>query len=262
MGNNIRIGIFQQDIIWQDILENQKKIEQLLNNLVSKPEILVLPEMFSTGFVHSPTDIPLTLLSQQLSWQCGLSKKFKVAIFGSVIEFDNEEYFNRLYFTLPDGNYNFYNKRHLFSIGGENRAFSAGENRLVFRFDAVTIMPQICYDLRFPVWSRNNLNYHLLIYSANWPASRSDIWDTLLKARAIENQSFVIGVNRVGTDGNAIDYNGRSAVYGPKGETILFCDNKEQYNEITLSIDDLLEFRKVFPVLNDADLFEIKTRNQ
>jgi len=260
MSYRIRIGIFQQDIAWNDILTNQQKIENILNGIFQKPDIIVLPEMFSTGFNENPSEIIKEHIKGQLQWQLSVSKKYELSVFGSVIECEDLTFYNRIYFTRPDGTYESYDKHHLFSMAGENTNYSPGTERIVFSYNSIDIMPQICYDLRFPVWSRNNLNYHLLIYSANWPASRSIVWDTLLKARAIENQCYVIGVNRVGTDGNSINYLGRSAVYGPKGETILLLDNKEEYSEVLLSIDELMEFRKSFPVLNDADDFEIKTR--
>jgi omega-amidase len=260
MNKSIRVGIFQQDIFWQDISANQQKIENLLENLAHKPDILVLPEMYSTGFNQNPTEISKEQIAGQLNWQLSISNIHNLAIFGSIIETENDLYYNRVYFTQPDGTFDSYNKRHLFGIGGEEKYFSPGENRLIFKYNSISIMPQICYDLRFPVWSRNNMDYHILIYSANWPGNRSEVWDTLLKARAIENQCYTVGVNRSGTDGNSIKYIGKSAVYGPKGETILLMNDQETYSEVVLSIDELLEFRKSFPVLIDADIFEIKIR--
>jgi omega-amidase len=262
MNNSIRIGIYQHDIIWNNIQANQSKIDSLIFSLSTKPEILILPEMYTTGFNGNPLVLPEKEIVGQLKWQLSVSEKYSLALLGSVIEYSNNIYYNRLYFTLPDGSYDYYDKRHLFGMGGESDFYTAGTSRKVFSYNTIRLMPQVCYDLRFPVWSRNNMNYHLLIYSANWPATRSFVWDTLLKARAIENQCYVIGVNRVGTDGNSIKYIGKSAVYGPKGETILYLDDKVEYREVLLSIDELMEFRKTFPVLSDADNFEIKTRKQ
>jgi omega-amidase len=258
----IRIGLYQQNIVWEDITANQKKIEYVIDSLTNKPDIFLLPEMYSTGFLEEISNLNHKQLAEQLNWQINISKQQKIGIIGSLIEVENDRFYNRLYYTKPDGSYNYYNKRHLFGIGGEDNYFIQGETREIFTFNSIRIMPQICYDLRFPVWSRNNLNYHLLIYSANWPASRNLVWETLLKARAIENQCYVVGVNRTGTDGKNISYIGQSAVFGPKGETLLFLDDSEQYAEVTLPIHELEDFRKSFPVLKDADDFELKTRNR
>lgn len=260
MGNNIRFGLFQQDIIWNDIFANQFKIESLIKNLSSLPDILLLPEMYTTGFNDTPGILSKNDLAGQLAWQQSISVKYNICVFGSVIEYNQDTFFNRLFFTRSDGSNDYYDKRHLFGIGGESEFYTSGESRKIFSFGPVQIMPQICYDLRFPVWSRNNIGYHILIYSANWPANRRIVWDTLLKARAIENQCYTIGINRTGSDGNSINYDGGSAVYGPKGETLLLLDEKEQYAEIILSIDDLLQFKNSFPAYKDADGFEIKTR--
>jgi predicted amidohydrolase len=260
MSKTIKLGLFQFNIVWNDIKANQQVIINKIEKLPVKPELFILPEMYSTGFYNRPAEISEKLLAGQLQWQLSVSDKYNLCVLGSVIEKEDNLYHNRFYITYPDGRFDYYDKRHLFSMGGEDNAYSQGKRRITFQYKSVIIMPQICYDLRFPVWSRNDLQYDLLIYSANWPAKRRLVWDTLLKARAIENQCYAVGVNRVGIDGNSVLYNGGSAVYGPKGETIVLFDDKEQYSEVLLSIDDLKNFRESFPVHKDADEFQIKTR--
>lgn len=257
MPDTLKVGIFQFNIIWEDVLANKKKVETLLSSLPSLPDLLVLPEMYLTGFSMEPSKFVERNLSDQVNWQNQLSKKYGVSIAGSLIQYDSEKYFNRMIFTSSEGAVSYYDKRHLFfeekSLGGYTR----GEKRTIFNCKEVKIFPQICYDLRFPVWSRNNVNYQLLVYSANWPASRQNVWDTLLKARAIENQCYVVGVNRVGGDGNNIPYLGGSCVIDPKGDELIKLENSEAYTQIELSLTELEEFRKKFPVLDDADEFEI-----
>ncbi|MBN2484381.1 MAG: nitrilase family protein [Bacteroidales bacterium] len=260
--NLLRIGIFQPNIVWADIEKNHEKTESLISSLNGLPDLLVLPEMYSTGFLQNPGIVPDKLLKKQFNWQASISKRNSMAVCGSIIEKFRGQYYNRWYITYPDGKLGYYDKRHLFEIGGEGEWFSKGKKRVVFSMGQWILMPQICYDLRFPVWSRNNLGYNMLIYSANWPASRIEAWETLLKARAIENQCYVVGVNRTGTDGNAVEYNGNSAVYGPDGKTIVHLGNQEIYATAELSLDKLINFRKSFPALSDADKFKINTREQ
>jgi omega-amidase len=257
MQGTIRIGIFQLDSVSNDIQFNQQKIEQLLTGLKQMPELLFLPEMFATGYSVDPSVFPMKELEKQIDWQLSASKKFNVGILGSTVIFENGHYFNRLNYTLPDGRADSYDKRHLFRMGEENLYYHSGEQRKLVNYKGILIMPLICYDLRFPVWSRNNLGYHILFYASNWPANRQTIWNTLLPARAIENQSYTIGVNRVGTDSNAITYEGGSSVYNPKGELLLRLGSAEEYSELVLSLEDLLKFRNDFPAYLDADEFEI-----
>ncbi len=177
---------------------------------------------------------------------------------GSYIVFADNQYFNRWIFVSPGGETWSYDKRHLFSPGGEDKLFTPGKERIVFSFRGMRICPIICYDLRFPVWSRNRNDYDLLINSSNWPESRRDVWITLLRARALENQSYVAGVNRIGVDGEGIKYCGDSMIIGPKGETIgSGRQNKECIVSGDISLPDLADFREKFPVLNDADQFTI-----
>lgn len=260
MKDNIRIGIFQIDSVWEDIRSNQQQIEKLLNELQEIPDLLILPEMYATGFTMNPQNLSRREIDSQLEWQQSVSNRYRLSIMGSTIFFDISDFRNRLIYT---SNYNsplFYDKRHLFQMEKENLSFKPGSERSIINFQGIKIMPQICYDIRFPVWSRNDSGYHLLVYVANWPESRRVVWDTLLRARAIENQCYCIGVNRIGVDGNPINYNGGSAVFGPKGEAFLEMNESDSYAEIELSIKDLVEFRDKFGAYRDADEFEIKNR--
>lgn len=260
MQQTIRLGIFQFDVVANNIEQNQHKIGELITHLKVLPDILLLPEMYTTGFIVKPNGLAKEELEKQAKWQAEASVKYKTAIIGSLIIPENGMFYNRLYFTSPDGQVKSYNKRHLFRMSGENEYYQTGNERVLFDYNGIKIMPQVCYDLRFPVWARNNLGYHILVYSANWPDSRNVAWETLLRARAIENQCYTIGINRIGTDTENIHYEGNSQAYGPKGEILIQMDNKERYTEIQLSITELLEFRNKFPAYLDADDFEIKNR--
>jgi predicted amidohydrolase len=260
MQDSIRIGLFQLDTEWNNCLLNQLKIKNLISGLSRLPELLILPEMYATGYSVNPEVFNTDEINLQPAWQLSVSKEFQIGIMGSSVVYENGQFFNRLIYTLPDGTIEFYDKRHLFRMGEENLHYSEGNERKLFDFRGIKIMPQICYDLRFPVWSRNNKGYHLLIYSANWPASRQNVWNTLLPARAIENQCYTIGVNRVGSDNNSIRFEGGSAVYNAKGEALVKLDAGEEYTEIELSLKELLDFRESFPAYLDADIFEIKNR--
>lgn len=261
--DSINIGVFQMDISWENITSNQEKISSLLESLDKLPDILILPEMYSTGFTSDVSTLNILnkeTLQSQKDWQQTIADKFKISIIGSVLFFDNQHFYNRLYFTGYKQESVFYNKRHLFKLEKQSNLFKPGNERVIIDFKGIKIMPQICYDLRFPVWSRNDSAYQLLIYVANWPEKRRLIWDTLLKARAIENQCYTIGVNRSGRDGNSIDYDGGSAVYGPDGEEYLLMERQEKYSEVNLSLSGLANFREKFGAYKDADEFQLKTR--
>lgn len=260
MKDNIRIGIFQMDIVWENVRANQLLVEELLNSLSSKPDILILPEMYATGFTMNPFNVNKKEIDNQLNWQQAISDKYNIAFMGSTVFSENDIYRNRLIYTANSSQPVFYDKRHLFRMEKENLSFKFGTERSRIEYDGIKIMPQICYDIRFPVWSRNDYGYHILVYVANWPASRRNVWDTLLAARAIENQCYCIGVNRIGTDGNPIEYDGGSAVFGPKGDCLLQMNDKDTYTSIDLSISELVAFRDKFGAYKDADEFEIKNR--
>jgi omega-amidase len=254
----MKITIVQPDLIWEDKVANFTNLEALISPLYNKTDIIILPEMFNTGFSTNPENLCESPGAQTYEWMLSISKKGNFGVCGSYIIKEGKDYFNRWVFISPDEETWFYNKRHLFSPGGEGKTFSQGKNRLVFSFRGVRILPIICYDLRFPVWSRNRNDYDLLINSANWPESRRDVWITLLKARAIENQCYVAGSNRIGIDGNGIKYCGDSMIIGPMGD---IKTNSISNNQCTVTYDlilkELSDFRNNFPVQKDADDFSI-----
>jgi predicted amidohydrolase len=214
--------------------------------------------MFSTGFCTNPDGIAENLNNETLQWMKSKAAEKSAAIAGSVAVTDGKRYFNRFYFVKPDGSVAFYDKKHLFTYGGEHHRFTAGEERVIVEWKGVRILLQICYDLRFPVWARNRADYDMIIYVASWPTPRVAAWSALLVARAIENQCYVAGVNRVGTD-PACEYCGGTVVIDPYGKTIAECPMGEESEASALVDMDALEaFREKFPVLNDADEFERK----
>jgi Predicted amidohydrolase len=257
--DSLRISIIQTDIIWENKQENLRLQEKKLQSLRGTTEIAVLPEMFSTGFSMQSSElaepnsgITVTVLKQWAS-------QFQMAICGSYIATDNGCFYNRAFFLTPEGEEFFYDKRHLFRMGREAEYFSAGNKRTVISYLGWNICLLICYDLRFPVWSRNiNNEYDLLIYVANWPASRRLAWDTLLRARALENQCYVCGVNRVGTDGHHLSYNGGSKIYSALGTEIASLpDEEEGIRTAPLTLSALRQFREKFPAWKDADGFQL-----
>ncbi len=253
----LKVTIIQSDLFWEDINKNLNSFSEKINSIQEKTDLIILPEMFATGFSMIPEKFS-KYEKELIDWFSEYSSSKNVIITGSIITKDNNNFFNTLIWMLPDGTYKTYNKRHLFTFAGEDKHYSAGKDLLLTEINNIKIKPLICYDLRFPVWSRNKNNYDVLIYIANWPERRNDAWKTLLKARAIENQCFVIGVNRIGNDGNNIYHSGDSMVIDPKGKTISSINAHEEKTEtLTLNIDELNAFRKKFPVGNDADSFEI-----
>lgn len=254
----MKISIIQSDPAWEDKSNNFSNLERLISPLYNKTDLVILPEMFNTGFSMNPAMLSESPMGETLDWMSSIAEAGNLGICGSYIVKDNNNFFNRFQFVSPETETVYYNKRHLFSMGGEDRLFSAGNKRLIFSFRGVRISPYICYDLRFPVWSRNRNEYDLMINSANWPESRINVWNTLLKARAIENQCFVAGVNRIGNDGEGIKYCGDSMIINPPGEIISSANlNEECSITAEISINELSDFRKKFPVSNDADNFTI-----
>lgn len=255
---NLRISLVQSDLVWEDIDENLSYHYSLIQDLKNKTDLIVLPEMFTTGFSLNVNSVAQTMQSETVIWMKNTAKELNSAITGSFICEEKNQYFNRQLFVFPDGNYEFYDKRHLFRMGDENKIFTSGKKQVIVNLNGFRIKLFTCYDLRFPVWSRNKNNYDVAIYVANWPEARKNVWSTLLKARAIENQIFVVGVNRVGVDGMKLKYSGNSAVIDAKGNEILeTAEHKTEVKTIEISLDDLENFRKAFPVLLDGDEFDI-----
>ena len=264
---DLKVTIIQTGITWENIDENLEMFGEKLSLVEDKTDIIVLPEMFNTGFtMRSRRDAQLGRPSlaekmggKTMQWMKNAAGEKNCVIAGSLIIVENGHYYNRLIWMRKDGSYEYYDKRHLFRMMDEHKHFSSGDKKIVVELNGWRICPLVCYDLRFPVWSRNKEDYDCLIYIANWPEARRSAWSALLHARAIENQVYVIGVNRIGNDGNYIAFSGDSAVIDPKG---LVISKTQPYQEnietVSLSYDDLDDFRKKFPVGLDGDEFEVR----
>lgn len=252
----MKVSLIQTTIDWEDIDTNLEKLTSILNS-IETTDIIVLPEMFTTGFTLNVKKLAEPMHGKTMSWLQGQAKLKNALLIGSIIIIENDKYFNRCLCVFPDGKYEYYDKKHLFSYGHEDDVFSSGNKPLIISYKGFRIKPLICYDLRFPVWSRNIENYDLLIYIASWPSSRISAWNQLLVARAIENQCYVIGVNRLGIDGNKLLYNGNSAIIEYSG-SVIHHDDKENVLQYSLDKDALKSFRNQFPFLNDKDQFTIK----
>lgn len=247
------LTIVQHNIKWASPVDNHATAEKLIS-LSPRSDIYVLPEMWSTGFATEPSDVS-ERDGMSLMWMQRMAREYDAAMAGSVSVCEGEKYYNRFYFVKPDGSYSFYDKRHLFSYGGEDKTYSPGNERVVVEWRGVRFLLQVCYDLRFPIFSRNDAAapYDCILYVASWPLSRRRVWDVLLQARAIENQCYVVGVNRVGEDA-VCRYNGGSIVIDAYGRTLVACtDDEEAVATATIDLPSLQAFRKKFPVLLDAD---------
>ncbi|MGI6339775.1 MAG: amidohydrolase [Bacteroidales bacterium] len=254
----MKISLIQQNIVWENRSANLENLEREISKIPPGTNIVALPEMFTTGFSMNPEILSEGPESITYEWMQKASAEGGFAVCGSYIVKEDGFYYNRWVFVGPEGESWSYDKRHLFGPGGEDKAYRKGNGRIVFSFRGVGICPFICYDLRFPVWMRNRNEYDLLIISANWPESRSEVWKTLLKARAIENQCYVAGINRVGKDGRDIRYKGDSMIIDPFGEIIVHAEeNEDCIVSADISIQDLLRFRENFPVARDSDNFTI-----
>lgn len=257
--DSIRISIIQTNIVWENKKENLRLLHKRLQSLRGTTEIVVLPEMFSTGFSMQSGILAEPITGTTITTLKQWASLYRTAICGSYMAEDKGRFYNRAFFLTPEGEEYYYDKRHLFRMGQESAYFSAGNKRLIIPYLGWNICLLVCYDLRFPVWSRNVDNgYDLLIYVANWPAARRPAWDTLLRARALENQCYVCGVNRIGTDGYHLHYNGGSIVYSALGEEITSLPDGQDANATaTLSLTTLQRFREKFPVWKDADVFRL-----
>ena len=264
---DLRITLIQSDIAWEDISANLAMFEEKIWRISGPTDIIVLPEMFTTGFTMNASKHAEMMNMRTFKWMRQMAEQTGALILGSYICNVHDRYYNRLIWMEPNGQHKTYDKRHLFRMANEHKTYSPGESTLVASWKGWKICPQICYDLRFPVWSRNRfdfetqkLNYDVLVYVANWPQIRINAWDTLLRARAIENLSYVVGVNRVGTDDDGMEYNGSSAIIGPKGDTIFSSEGTETVKTIELSSNALQSYRDKFPAYLDADDFSIEQR--
>lgn len=262
---DLKISLIQSDLHWEDIEANLAMFEEKIWQIGNTTDVIVLPEMFTTGFTMASHKYAEHMNMRTFKWMKQMADQTGALVLGSYIVTVHGRYYNRLLWMEPGGQFKTYDKRHLFRMAEEHKTYAQGESLLISTWKGWRICPLVCYDLRFPVWSRNRwdynsrkLSYDLMIYVANWPVTRIDAWDTLLKARAIENLSYVVGVNRIGQDGNGIEYNGHSAIISPKGEPIFINEGMETTRTIELSANSLQAFRDRFPAYMDADEFTIE----
>ncbi|MCF2874632.1 MULTISPECIES: amidohydrolase [unclassified Tenacibaculum] len=252
----LKIALIQADLVWENPTKNRNRFQEKIMAISDTIDLIILPEMFTTGFSMTPENIAETMEGNTVNWMLKLAKEKNCAITGSIIITENSNYYNRLLFVHPSGKIDSYDKKHTFTLAGEHEVYTAGKTKKIIDYKGWKICPLICYDLRFPVWARNTENYDLLLYVASWPKPRIEAWDTLLKARAIENMSYTIGVNRVGVDANNYEYNGNSVAYDMLGNCV---DKKNDNEEVSIIIEldkeSQLKVRNRFRFLEDQDNF-------
>ena len=253
---HLHITLIQSDIVWEDKTANLQHYKSVISGITEPKHVVVLPEMFSTGFSMAPERLAEAMNGSSVRWMADMAVKHRCILTGSLIIEDNGNYYNRMLWVQPDGHIGFYDKHHLFGYAEENLYYTPGDTRMIAQVNGWRINLMVCYDLRFPVWSRNLGNaFDVLIYAANWPQKRGLAWKTLLQARAIENMCYVVGVNRIGTDGKGHEYSGDSSVFGPLGETLWQHTGTAACQTITLDKEVLNNTRTQLPFLNDADKF-------
>lgn len=254
--NLMNIAIVQTDVCWADAGASRKRLDEILQG-IEEADVVVLPEMFTTGFCMDASGIAEPEDGETLQWMRAWAARLDCALVGSIPVRAGGRYYNRMFFVCPDGSFRYYDKRHLFTFGGEDKVFDKGTERVIVDFRGFRFLLLVCYDLRFPVWIRCRKDYDAVINVANWPSGRRMVWDVLLRARALENQCYVVGVNRVGADASGV-YDGGSVIVGPYGKVIAACEDGKQQcviGKIGREVQD--NFRVRFPVLDDADDFEI-----
>lgn len=258
MNNTLKVALVQSDLIWENPEQNRTNFKSKIISISEPIDLIILPEMFTSGFTMNAHNIAETMSGETISWMKAISKEKDAAITGSLVIKEDDVFYNRLVFVHPNGEIKHYDKRHTFTLAGEHKVYTAGKTNNIISFKGWNIKPLICYDLRFPVWARNVEEYDLLCYVANWPKVRVKAWDTLLQARAIENISYCIGVNRVGLDGNHHDYSGHSAAYdvlGKRIDTIPY--DKEAIEIVTLDKTHIETNRNKLGFLKDRDVFTL-----
>ncbi len=253
----MKVALFQTKLAWEQPETNRKFIEEYFLNEATDFDLFVLPEMFTSGFTMHPEKISETMQGETISWLKKLAKIKNCAITGSLVIHENDNYYNRMVFVHPSGKIDAYDKRHLFTLAGEEKVYTKGNEKAIVNYNNWNICLQICYDLRFPVFARNVENYDLLLYVANWPKVRIMAWDALLKARAIENMTYTIGVNRIGTDANALEYTGHSRIIDFLGNEILSCENELGVFIIEIDKNQQTQTRQKMNFLNDKDAFQL-----
>ena len=260
--STLTVSLIQTPLHWEDKAANRAMLEARILSIPEKTELVILPEMFSTGFSMEPGRLAETMTGDTVNWMKSIAAQKKIILTGSLMMEENGQYFNRLLWVLPNGQIGMYDKRHLFAYAGEDKQYTPGQKRLIASVKGWRIHLQICYDLRFPVWARQQSQeegpeYDLLIYVANWPSRRAHAWKSLLPARAIENQCYVIGVNRIGTDGNGHHYSGDSVVLDPHGQPLFQAGDQDCIHTLTLDKSPLEEIRTQMPFWKDGDPFLI-----
>jgi len=258
--SDFTISFIQAALQWHDPAANLLELSRYINQISIPTDLIILPEMFTTGFSMEAAKLAESMDGPTIKWMRATAAAQNAVVMGSIIIRDEHgNFYNRLLWVRPDGSLNYYNKRHLFTMAGEHHTYNAGTERIIEEWRGWRICPLVCYDLRFPVWSRNSAAapYDLLVYVANWPAARRTAWTTLLRARAIENLAYTVGVNRVGVDGNSLTYTGDSALLDMRGEYLVEVGNQETSITRSLRRSDLESFRARFPALQDADAFTL-----
>jgi len=255
----MKVALIQSSLFWENPKANRNHFEVKINAITAKVDLIVLPEMFSSGFTMNPKDVAETMQGTTIVWMQSMAKAKNSAIAASLIIKENDNFYNRLVFIFPSGEIQFYDKRHLFTLAGEEKVYTSGKEKLIINYLGFKICPLVCYDLRFPVFARNVEDYDLLIYVANWPKTRVNAWDILLKARSVENMCYTIGVNRTGFDNNNFEYNGHSQAVDYLGNYILEPQENEGVFIVELNKEKLIETRNKLGFLNDRDSFELKT---
>ena len=253
--SNFRITTVQSIIHWENIDANLAHFSKQIKPLKNQTDLVILPEMFTTGFSMNPAPLAESMTGKTMQWLTQQAREINAVVTGSFIATEGGKYYNRLVWMFPDGSFEIYDKRHLFTLAKEDENYEAGTKKLIVKWKGWKICPLICYDLRFPVWARNVENYDLLIYTANWPITRSNAWKTLLEARAIENQCYVVGVNRVGKDGSDLDYSGDSSVIDFGGKVLHRATNIDNVATVEISKTAMATFRQKLNFLGDRDLF-------
>jgi len=253
----LRLTLVQSSLIWEDKIANLQQFTERLQGLQGHTDLIVLPEMFTTGFSMNAKPLAEKMDGASIEWMAQQAKKLEAVVTGSLIIEEDGNFYNRLIWMRPDGSFEHYDKRHLFTLAKEDQTYAPGTKKLIVEYKGWRICPLVCYDLRFPVWSRNVENYDLLLYVANWPDKRSQAWRSLLIARAIENQAYVIGVNRVGADENGHQYRGDSMAVDYAGDVLLQTSNVENCSTIRLEYNSMEVFRQKLAFLADRDDFSI-----
>ena len=257
MQDQLKVTLIQTHLHWENPVANRSHLQERINTIQEETNLIVLPEMFTTGFSMDAETLAETMQGETVQWLKRLAQEKEAAICGSMIITENSQYYNRFIFVTPNGDIQYYDKRHTFNMAGEGEVYECGNELVIIAYLGWRLSLQVCYDLRFPVFARNTGSYDVLLYVANWPKARVAAWDALLKARAIENMSYAIGVNRIGLDGNGLEYVGHSGVYDVLGDEIAFAKAKPKNLTVNLSKNHIETTRAKLPFLQDRDDFRL-----